>query len=1000
MRTQSRSTRTWAGSCAIAIGSMLTGADVHASEPPVFGVDSYSRVGNPISTSVPAAPKPEKEAAPTSSSQTRKRWNHDERFVQRVQGLVAMASGLQQVCPIGATPVTKIDEIAIEKAIVAYVKTEIDRTRAEIQQIEAARKTEERKEKKDELSKEKAQLERDLDQWQKAITKDGNGLYPPQDKAGNYLSMDKAGHYPPKPADGSDSWHKAAQKQLSGIQLASPCALCSEGPSVNDAQKPVSVCGFADQAMATAAVISDPQSVEALARFLMKQSNDSVGKLNGFKVRIGSLGISLADLPTVEISSAIPLLAAVKGAEEILERKKAAGTVDIAALSLRTMDVALAALARVIEDRAKREGLVWFLERMHENVCKDGPTNKQKTTAEIKKYWLKNMCSLAERRSEFMQYGGGAELLRAFQGAIASDVKMWPGAAAGLSTATLYLKGLNLTPQLTSPLDCHGQERQEATTCSTEELVCHSLTALRQSTAKMTGDLLAGVNVGVALDEYAAAINALNRNQSTFFNAKFQAAACAASIPLGFQQYEAEVDEIGLNRFDATKALLLGALTRSPACFAITGKGWSTTECKVFDVKNGQSTTVCDQTAKLYSEIETHPGRIERLTTILRWADELDTPARTIAGRWSVLRDTTKIFANAFEQMQKDVHEPPPTPPKFDVGAVNDAKTFKEAIAAVQAYTESTSRIFQQSKHVKFLQSSAALAHAGVDFGVAVMAAGKTITSSNLLPGLCPQGRCPDSFNGFGEGLEVLVKLSNQLDTIEGALVGDWGNVVPRVIAEIRADVGAACNNDAGCVALASHLSRYAGVFTALATNPDPEATARTLDAAAMPIGGWRRKLVPGATTVSIAAFPGFAMALEGRWGQYGATYERLSDLHFASPTLTLPVGIDMSWGGKCSHVFFSLLDPAAYLQYDGENQDRLPGAQLITALAPGVSWRITPFDAPLSINPFLMLRPNLRAWESGLSSPAAHALQLGLNVSLDVTLFELFARDPNMEAQ
>jgi hypothetical protein len=73
----------------------------------------------------------------------------------------------------------------------------------------------------------------------------------------------------------------------------------------------------------------------------------------------------------------------------------------------------------------------------------------------------------------------------------------------------------------------------------------------------------------------------------------------------------------------------------------------------------------------------------------------------------------------------------------------------------------------------------------------------------------------------------------------------------------------------------------------------------------------------------------------------------------------------------------------------------RLPGAQIVTVLAPGAWVRFAPWQAPFSVNLFSVFRPGLRAWESSLSGPAAHAFQTGVSFSVDVTLFELYAKDP-----
>src|SRR5262249_15807624 len=142
-------------------------------------------------------------------------------------------------------------------------------------------------------------------------------------------------------------------------------------------------------------------------------------------------------------------------------------------------------------------------------------------------------------------------------------------------------------------------------------------------------------------------------------------------------------------------------------------------------------------------------------------------------------------------------------------------------------------------------------------------------------------------------------------------------------------------------------LARYSGLFTALITEKDPDRVAQALDAAADPVGGWRNKQVPHTFTVSAGSFAGVGAAAELRWGQYGVFRNRGEHAFFAAPTLQLPVGFDISWGTGRSvfptfGMFFSVLDPAAYLQYDIDQQGRVPGPQVITALAPGYALHVS----------------------------------------------------------
>jgi hypothetical protein len=395
--------------------------------------------------------------------------------------------------------------------------------------------------------------------------------------------------------------------------------------------------------------------------------------------------------------------------------------------------------------------------------------------------------------------------------------------------------------------------------------------------------------------------------------------------------------------------------------------------------------------------VDPKAGSLERLTTLIRWYEHADKPTRAIVGRWGVVQHSWKIYKNALDALLQDKEGAPLVAPPIHIGAINDAKGFGEATKALENYMQNTASTFQQSKQVRLLQAAAALAHSSVDFGVAFADAGASLSEPTLYPGICESSTsCTRARTAFEGGREALLSLSGKIDTAESALNQDWAKVVPKVIASVSVDLKKACGEAPQCERMTESLSRYAGLFTALATDPDPDNVAQALDAAAMPMGGWRRKNMSGATTISIASFPGFSTALEWRWGQYGVRYERLEELHGSWPTLTLPVGIDFAFH-RGAKFFVSLLDPAAYLQYDAEKQGRLPGAQILTALAPGLAYRVAPWDAPVSLNAFFTYRPRLRAWESAISGPAADALQLGVSLSVDVTLWELYTRDPDL---
>ena len=137
----------------------------------------------------------------------------------------------------------------------------------------------------------------------------------------------------------------------------------------------------------------------------------------------------------------------------------------------------------------------------------------------------------------------------------------------------------------------------------------------------------------------------------------------------------------------------------------------------------------------------------------------------------------------------------------------------------------------------------------------------------------------------------------------------------------------------------------------------------------------------------------GLSGGTEFRFGSYHGRQETGQVPYLAAPTLTLPVGIDFArgFGSHNLGVFLSAVDPAAYFQYDVSAGATLPGAQLVTAIAPGAWLHASIFDSPFTLGVYGVFRPGLRAETTALSVPGAHALQLGLSASVDVTLFDLF---------
>lgn len=825
-------------------------------------------------------------------------------------------------------------------------------------------------------------------------------------------------------------------------------------PKAGDKTMAVSFCALSDPVLANAAVIADVDSVDRIAEHVRQpwttlEKRFSVDLDQQFP-RIG--GARRAAPKSQRDEKASPAGFAM-GAPAAGAALGGLAGLDLTAVSARTAEVALAALAKVVADRAKRESLVWFLEQMHQQVCgaeqgedcgadeecqkacsveneavrqecqavntnpqadaqRCEPARKKLADCrhalkknivrrEIRTYWLPSTCALAGKRMDYAQYGGGSKLLGALQGAMATDVRRWPGVTAGLGAgAALWVgtpKGDVETLFACDPGSPDGKPN----------ILCEPTLKLRGATAQLTDELIAGANASASFYAYAAALDGLNKHKENgvaLHSTPLQMAACTMSLPLVFQQYEERVKATKLGQAETVEALLLAGLAGAPACWSIVGKGLELADCL-------EKPSACKTEHRKVALQES--SSLERLSTLREWHGHVHGPARAVGARIGELKTAWDAYLAAVKALKEQGGGAPFVPPPFDPSKVNDAKTFAEVLKAFDAYVKDASRTAQQTQQVKLLQASAALAKASLSFGSTLVDGMAGLTSPDLYPGLCEGAMKTNPFcKGTvltGEALrktsQTLAQYARYAAAAESALTQDWGAAIAQIVATVRVTVESGCKEKPECKKLLERLTRYSGLFAALVSEKDPEKVAEALDAAAMPIGGWRQKQVPGAMTVSLSALAGFNVsALEVRWGQYGVHREQGLEPHWAPPSLQLPVGIDVTWGWNrddpaksagSSGIFVSLVDPAAYLQYDPDQGNRLPGAQVLTALAPGVALRTSLWDTPFVASVYGVFRPNFRAWEPGVAVPGAHALQIGASLSVDVTLFEIYSKQP-----
>ncbi len=424
-------------------------------------------------------------------------------------------------------------------------------------------------------------------------------------------------------------------------------------------------------------------------------------------------------------------------------------------------------------------------------------------------------------------------------------------------------------------------------------------------------------------------------------------------------------------------------------------------------------------------------GSVEKLTSILRWSRMVDNPAADLSTRWFAIVDAFRGYRKAVEELTKGIPQPGLAVAPLDVSGLSSTQRTDEVFRAASSYVENTARLAERMPKLRVARASLVLARASMDVSLSFLEGLQHSLGARPASGLFESWYEPGPnigrsdaevsmqalFPGFGktatlsplalrkvfEGTSADVRrLSESIDTLEAVLAEDWNRVVARVVAGMRVDASRACSSkrcvdacargEGACGAVAQ-IGQYSGLFSALAFESDPERIAAAIDAAASPVGGYRRKNLDGAWTISLGSFVGLSGGTEFRFGSYNGRQETGKVPYLAAPTLTLPVGIDFArgFGSHNLGVFLSAVDPAAYFQYDVSAGATLPGAQLVTAIAPGAWLHASIFDSPFTLGVYGVFRPGLRAETTALSVPGAHALQLGLSASVDVTLFDLF---------
>ncbi|MFI5298986.1 MAG: hypothetical protein ACHREM_12890 [Polyangiales bacterium] len=421
--------------------------------------------------------------------------------------------------------------------------------------------------------------------------------------------------------------------------------------------------------------------------------------------------------------------------------------------------------------------------------------------------------------------------------------------------------------------------------------------------------------------------------------------ACALSIPTSFESTTSKFAPLDER---APYAALLTALATSSACRHLMTFPASTSDAK-------------------RRELATAGATIDRLETILA----LDKRGlESVALMISPSRDALTLATTRLSTLMKAGSEDDPPPKKSESTPKIEGKATPSDKGA--GTTSGASKRSEIGTAAALALNAAAMVVRGSFDAIGVAA---TATESEL--------------TNYQPKLANARKLFKELDGVLGAVVPvsdqDWTKTI---VGSLRI---ASEHNDAE----AGALLEFAMILVAVVSAKDGDAIARALEDVVAPVGGWRAKLTRRGH-VTLSAEPSIMSAFELRHGAYDGRFESWR-MALQAPTLSMPIGIDVAWGHDdwtCA-LFFSILDPGGFLQYDVDSGAKLPGARLLTAFAPGIGGRVTLGKSSVSLMPMLIYRPGLRTTMSSWTGGGADALQFGLWLSVDVPILDLGSGRP-----
>lgn len=790
---------------------------------------------------------------------------------------------------------------------------------------------------------------------------------PPQSKA--LVAVEEL---QPKAGDKSAD---APKRRAVATALLTAQRVCEVYGPAGGTQPHIELTAFTDEGLARAAKLIDPDMLAAVV-------DDAQRGLQPLASALQSL--SEDDQKTLKAAGLSPI--DLPGAQVSLLDMLGQPSLDFAA-------VALAGLAELIVERAKFEAVGWFLETLGEKLCDtNGDPSLTVLRREMSKHIAPRLCRLAKEK-QLWAYGAGAALWTSLQTAVQRDLKGLPGAVAGLSTLTLLQK----------PIDAIGCDESSGPTCKFAN-------ELRQRTAARTLELIAGESAPVVLDRWSNDLGSLT--PSGHNKDLLDGLRCAAAIPRLLERWRRAFGEKALDNdarpLVAAMLVELGREACAESLKTVLGSGTSSLDVVTGYARSAIAAklTTCTNVANCSPVTDD----AEKLSALIRVAkDPVYREAR-------VLGDSARRFNEALARFDKAGASGsggaagPSIQPNITVSA--DAKP-ETVGAVVDALTMNLKGSGTNDK----ADAAFGLADASFDFAIAVagFACWKPVRDrKDRLADLAREQEKQPRDEAAVKGLEAKVEgMNTQLkpfdDLVAGvnqlrkavalgrvAAKGDFGALVTDALALLGEDAPSGWSLSK--TAVGEHLRKHSkelASLVAIASAKDADGMARALDALADPPGGWRSKRLAKQSTLSVTAYAGLYSAMEWRSGPYGATVENLDTVYGQPPTLMLPFGLEYSrgLGPTSANFFFTVLDPAGYLGYDADS-GKVTGASLLTALAPGVMGTFALGATPFNAGAFFMFRPGYRQLEPDATSFGAHALQLGLVLGVDATLFSFYSEN------